>query len=150
MSVGLPTRSAYLGAVKPFTARTLDNKPLIVDDQQARPIILNFWATWCVPCVMEMPRLEAIYAAHRAEGLLVVGVNAGGDNPIDATSFVIEHDLSFPMVLDSDGTIAGLYGVQGTLPTTVFIDAAGRIRAVVYGQLSERRLNEELAKISGK
>lgn len=146
--IGLPAEDdEAVGPVRSFAAQTLSGETLTIDQQTARPVILNFWATWCGPCVVEMPRLEAAYQTHRTRGLLVIGINAGQEDPRDAAAFALSHDLSFPIVMDNNRRLEQLYEVRGALPTTVFIDADGNIQTIVYGVLSEDALSEGLRRI---
>lgn len=140
--VGLPQNSRILGEVVPFSADTLDGQSVIVDDSLDKPLVLNFWATWCKPCTVEMPRLEDAYQDADDEWVLV-GVNAGED-PNQVRAWIQEHPVSFPIIIDSTGTIAVSYGAQSQLPTTVFIDRQGYIRKIVYGLLSENALEDGL------
>lgn len=147
---GFPKPNEDYGAVRPFTATTLEGTELRINGATNRPIILNFWATWCVPCTIEMPRLEQAYQDYQDEGLIVVGVNADHEDPRDALVYVINHELTFPVVMDADGFISETYEVRGVLPTTVFIDAEGQIQQITYGAVSDNVLKNGLAKIGLK
>ncbi|MCQ3932949.1 MAG: thiol disulfide exchange role in cytochrome c biogenesis [Chloroflexi bacterium] len=140
--VGLPQNNRILGEIVPFSADTLDGQSVIVDTSLDKPIVLNFWATWCKPCVVEMPRLEDAYQDVDEEWLLI-GVNAGED-PTKVQEWIQEHPVSFPIIIDSTGEIAVSYGAQSQLPTTVFIDRQGYIRKIVYGLISENALEDGL------
>lgn len=122
-----------------FTARSLDGKPVSLASFRGRVVLLNIWATWCAPCVWEMPALERLYRELRSEGFVVVAVSVDADAPAGLESpaakvraFVEERDLSFPVLLDPAGTVQRLYQVVG-LPTTVLIDREGRIRSKFLG-----------------
>ncbi len=105
-----------------------------LSDFRGQPVVLNFWATWCVPCRTEMPDLQE---AHNEEGVVVLAVNWQESDTV-VQGFLDEFDLTFPTVLDSQGTVRQHYGVVG-LPATFFIDAEGVLRArnfgPVYGNL---------------
>ncbi len=135
---GLPQNNRILGEIVPFSAETLDGQSVTVAGSLDKPLVLNFWATWCKPCIVEMPRLENAYQAADDEWLLV-GVNAG-EGPNQVRDWIQEHPISFPIIIDSTGAIAVSYGAQSQLPTTVFIDRQGYIRKIVYGLLSENAL----------
>ncbi len=107
-----------------------------------RPVILNFWASWCVPCKEEMPALQLAYEEHRGEGLVVLGLNQTFiDNTDAARAFVGELALTFPNVRDDTGnTSEGLYQVMG-LPTSVFITAEGEIAHKQIGQMSDQQID---------
>ena len=107
-----------------------------------RPVILNFWASWCVPCKEEMPGLQDAYEEHRNEGLVVLGLNQTFADDLDAArAFVDELGLTFPNVRDDTGnTSEGLYQVMG-LPTSVFITAEGEIAHKQIGQMSDQQID---------
>jgi thiol-disulfide isomerase/thioredoxin len=108
---------------------------------RGKPVLLNFWATWCTPCVQEMPMLEA---AHRRTGSKVVflGVDRQDFRP-DAQAFVRRANVTYPSAYDRDGTLDEAYRLRG-MPTSVFIDAAGRVVDQVTGPLTASQLDDGL------
>lgn len=144
---GFPEPKENYGGVRPFTTTTIEGHEFTLNGATNQPVIINFWATWCVPCALEMPRLEQTYQDYQDDGLIVVGVNSGNEDPRDAFVYAINHDLTFPLVMDEDGFINESYEVRGVLPTTVFIDANGKIRQITYGILTEDTLQKGLTKI---
>ena len=104
-----------------------------LSDWQGKPIVLNFWATWCGPCRAEMPALQAAYDQYGGD-LLVVGVEQGEENTVVGT-FLDEFGITFPILLDTQMTVGRDYRILG-LPTTFFIDSQGVIRRVHAGQLN--------------
>jgi peroxiredoxin len=111
-----------------------------LSDFRGQPVVLNFWATWCVPCRTEMPDLQA---AHDEEGVVVLAVNWQESDSV-VQDFVDEFALDFPVALDREGRVREHYGVVG-LPATFFIDAQGILRArnfgPVYGNLLSDGIN---------
>lgn len=103
-----------------------------------RPVVLNFWASWCVPCREEMPALDAV--ARRRPEVLFVGV-AVRDTEDEARSFAAEIGVVYPLGIDGDGEILERYPILG-LPTTWFITADGLIAATWAGQLDDQKLEE--------
>ena len=95
-------------------------------------VILNFWATWCAPCRVEMPSFENLYRRYRSQGLtvLAVSIDKGLESAIHA--FIEKHGLSFPVLLDTDGKAEKLYP-SFTIPFTYVIDRSGRIVTRVDG-----------------
>lgn len=113
------------------------------------PVVMNFWATWCVPCREEFPAFEAKYRQYGASNqLIVLGVNAQSDaGPAAAQQFANDMGATFPIWLDSNGGAEEAYRVQA-LPTTVFIDRNGIIQdLIVGGPMTEAYLEKELARI---
>jgi thiol-disulfide isomerase/thioredoxin len=114
---------------------------------RGRPVILNFWASWCAPCRIEMPQLVAAWKAHRDGGLEVVAVNlTDQERRKDVERFAEEMELPFPVVLDKRGRVREDYDLV-SLPTTVFVDSAGIVRAVHSGPLAGDDLDAGLRTI---
>lgn len=103
-------------------------------DLRGKVILLNFWATWCVPCRTEMPALETLYQRHKEAGLVVLAINMDRLSSAGLEAFVKEVAVTFPIVLDPAWSTARLYQVRG-LPTTYLIDRAGNI---VVREVGER------------
>lgn len=132
------------GALAPgFQSETPAGEPISLEALRGRPVVLNFWATWCGPCRVEMPALQRASERYAGDGLTILAVNAM--EPADrVTGFMEELGLTFPAVLDPDGEILDLYGVR-VFPTTIVVDAEGRIRAEHYGPLTDELIDEYLA-----
>ena len=111
-----------------------------------RPVVVNFWASWCVPCRKEMPALQAV-ADRLAGRVAFVGVNHQ-DGRVPAAEFQAEVGVRYPSGSDPAGEVAGRYGVLG-LPTTVLIDASGNIVGRRLGEVSEEQLVELIARAFG-
>jgi cytochrome c biogenesis protein CcmG/thiol:disulfide interchange protein DsbE len=116
-----------------FTLNVLTGEALSLADLRGQVVIINLWASWCVPCRAEMPTLQEVYVANHSAGLTVLGVNSTyQDNPADAANFVHELGLTFPIALDVDGVVSHRYLLRA-LPTTFFVDRTGIIRQVIVG-----------------
>lgn len=120
-----------------------DGRHLLLSDLRGRPVVLNFWATWCGPCRLEMP--ELMQAAAVDPGLVMLAMNVQEAQETVAP-FADEFAMTTPVVLDPAGAIKTLYAVRG-LPTTVFIDPAGQIQVIHPGLLTPTALEEHLATI---
>ncbi|MDR7407881.1 MAG: TlpA disulfide reductase family protein [Armatimonadota bacterium] len=121
----LPTGSPLGRPAPGFLRETLDRRELALSELLGKPVVLNFWASWCVPCRAEAPTLAQ--AARRFRGRVhFVGVNVA-DEIQEARRFAEQYGLPFPSVLDDDGSLLRAYRVVG-LPTTVFVTASGVIR----------------------
>ena len=95
-------------------------------------MVLNLWASWCIPCREETPAIEKIYQTYNGS-LAVIGINVTSqDSETDVRAFVQELGLTFPIVLDRDGSVIARYQLLG-LPSTFFIDRSGIIRSVIFG-----------------
>jgi peroxiredoxin len=135
------------GAPAPdFAYPTLAGDTLALSDLRGSVVLLNIWATWCPPCVREMPAMERLYAELRDEGLRVVAVSVDARGAgRDVRSFVHELGLTFDILLDPSGNIEHAYAVSG-LPTTYLIDREGRIRRKVIG-ITEWDAPEHIASV---
>jgi cytochrome c biogenesis protein CcmG/thiol:disulfide interchange protein DsbE len=111
---------------------------------RGRPVIVNFWATWCEPCKQEMPALQA--AAGGQPDLVVLGID-NVEAPTKVRPYVEQLGVRFPILLDEDGTTVERYQVSG-LPTSFFVDRSGTLRSVYRGALTAEMLRDGLASIS--
>jgi len=126
----------------PFRLALLDGGEVSLASARGKPLILNFWASWCYPaCYQEAPALEAVWRNHR-ERLLLVGVVIQDKEP-NAREFIRRFDYSFPNGLDPGSKISIDFGVYG-VPETFFIDRQGRIRAKHVGALAPELLEREI------
>jgi cytochrome c biogenesis protein CcmG, thiol:disulfide interchange protein DsbE len=133
-SVGL-----NVGDVAPdFEFSTFQGERLRLSDLRGRPVLLNFWASWCIPCRKEMPLMEHALREHEAHGLAVVAVNYGERiGPAQAFLERLEIDLQgFTFAYDPRQDVGQRYAILG-LPVTYFVDAEGVITKVVPGELTE-------------
>jgi thiol-disulfide isomerase/thioredoxin len=130
-------------AAPSFSLPNLDEGKAAISLQayKGTPVLVNFWATWCTPCVQEMPMLEA---AHMRFGSKVqfVGIDRQDYRP-DALAFVQRTHVTYPSAYDPDGSLDGSYRLRG-MPTSVFIDAQGRVVQRVTGPLTRTQLDDGL------
>ena len=97
-------------------------------------VLIDFWATWCAPCLAEMPHLEAMQEKYKKNGLLVVAVSMDGPDSIsDVPAFAKRNQMNFPVLLDEDSSIASTYNPRKSAPLSVIIDKGGHIAAVREG-----------------
>ncbi len=108
-------------------------KALGFADYRGRGLVVNFWATWCVPCVKEMPDLDRLNARLKAEGIEVLALSSDREGAVVVEAFYRKHDLkTLPVLLDKGGAVARALKVTG-LPTTLLVDREGREVARVIG-----------------
>lgn len=108
---------------------------------KGKPVLVNFWATWCTPCVKEMPLLEAAYRKSGSK-VAFLGVDREDFRP-DAQTFLKRTGVTYPSAYDRDGSLDEAYRLRG-MPTSVFIDASGRIVDQVTGPVTESQLDDGL------
>ena len=127
-----------------FTLQTLSGTTVRLSQWRGRPVIINFWATWCVACRAESTLLERTYQQKATQGLVVLGVNVTQEDTLASVqNYVTTSALTFPIALDSHGAVTDAYHVPG-LPVTFFVDAQGIIRNVIVGQMHNVDLFEGL------
>lgn len=119
-----------------------DGKLIRLEDLRGRPVILNFWASWCVSCREEAQYFEAFWQRHREEGVMVVGI-AIQDTVDAANQFAKTYGKTYPLGLDNSGKASIDYGVYG-VPETFFIDRSGIIRHKETGPMSVELLESKL------
>lgn len=135
------------GNAAPAIAGTgLDGAPLSLAGFKGHPVVVNFWASWCVPCREEFPVFKDQLTAHASDGLVVLGV-LYKDQPDLAKSFVTDFGATWPTVDDPNGTIADAYRIAAP-PQTFFIDANGVIRSVQIGAMDATTFATQYAKIA--
>jgi cytochrome c biogenesis protein CcmG, thiol:disulfide interchange protein DsbE len=130
-----------------FSAATLQGSRLSLSSLRGRPVLINFFASWCTVCEVELPGIEQAYQEHQASGFTVVGVNTLENG--DGLAFYRRLRLTFPAVYDpgNPGRIGSAYGVTQGLPASVFVDRAGTVQLVQYGPVTKSLIDQELAKL---
>lgn len=113
-----------------------------LDDYRGKVVIINFWATWCVPCKEEMPILNN-FSLENSENIVVLGINVG-DSMEEVKNFINEVKVTYPILIDLKGVVGITYHVIG-YPTTYFVDAAGIIRGKYIGSITPRLIQQYLA-----
>ena len=115
-----------------FKLRNIKGNYESLESYRGEVVVLNFWATWCAPCRIEMPSFEKLYRRYRSEGVTVLAITLDKNSENKIKSFVDEYGLSFPILLDEKGEVERLYPSM-TIPFTYIIDRQGRIVARVDG-----------------
>jgi cytochrome c biogenesis protein CcmG/thiol:disulfide interchange protein DsbE len=137
------------GGTPRFDVRTLDGARLATESLRGHVVLVNVWATWCLPCRAEMPLLEGMYQRHRDRGFVLAGFSVDRGPPEDVAGFVRERHITYPIAIVGEQQLTALGGVQG-YPTSFLLDRQGRVRFRVVGpiapvslELAVRRLLNE-------
>lgn len=121
-----------VGEVAPdFNATTIDGKPIKLSDYKGKVVLLDFWATWCGPCLMELPNVKKVYEAHKDKGFEIIGISADED-VADLKKLVEQENIQWPQIFDGGdkgGAIQEQYGVM-KYPTTILLDKEGKINTI--------------------
>ncbi len=142
---GVPTKAPDLTITtikgKQFTLRELCG--------QNQLVVVNFWASWCRPCIEEMPHFDKIHRAYQNNGVAFLGI-ATKDSPSAVRKFVAQKEISYKIALDDQDRITTAFGGVKVLPTTIFIDNQNNIVRIHKGYLAQERLEENLRNLLSK
>lgn len=127
-----------------FTLPGTVGQEVSLHDLAGQPVVLNFWATWCAPCRVEMPAFQQASVQYNGRAA-IIGINQG-EAAKNVTDFGAEYRITYPLLLDTDQQISRLYEVRG-LPTTLFIDANGVVREVVIGAITPAVLQDRIERL---
>lgn len=133
------------GKAPSFELLGLDGLTHTLDEYKGKSVVLNFWGSWCGPCVKEMPALQAQWEKWKDQGVVVIGVNVGEDQ-MTVENFVKLVDIDFPVIMDSGRSAVRSYGVS-PLPTTFFINTKGKVDSIHIGQLDLDSLDGQIGKL---
>jgi peroxiredoxin len=114
-----------------FTLRQIDGPNLRLGEQRGRVVMVNFWATWCGPCRIELPHLDKLHTKYRNSGFMLLGVNID-DDPNAAKALAAKLGLKFPVLFDSEKKVVAAYDLNA-MPATVLIDRDGKVRHLHRG-----------------
>ena len=115
-----------------FVLDSLSGTRLGLAEYRGRVVLLNFWATWCPPCLEEMPSMEALYQRLRQRGMVVLAVSSDEGPPDSVRRFTERLGVTFPVLLDRDGAVSASYGARN-LPASFVLDRGGRVIAAALG-----------------
>jgi peroxiredoxin len=128
-----------------FCLETVPGGQACLADYRGQVVLLNFWATWCVPCRAEMPELQEAYRHYQQRGFQVLAINLQ-EGPGEVEPFMQELGLTFPALLDRDGALSRQYLVRA-LPASLLIDRQGKIALSRLGPLTSAMLGDELRRL---
>ena len=140
-------QAPQVGKLAPdFQFQDVDGQYIFLSDLQGNPVLINFWTTWCDPCIYEMPYLQQVYEEWSGQGLVVLAINKG-ESLSTVKDFIQSGNFSFPVLLDINQYVALEYNIR-SIPTTFFIDKDGMIQAIKVGRfLSKAEIEVMLSEI---
>jgi len=141
---GMPIKEGV--AAPDFTGELMDGTSITLSELQGKPVIINFWATWCGPCVKEMPAFERLKDDF-GDKIGIIAVNCG-DDAGTVKDFVEENGYTFPVVLDEEYSISMLYPTN-SIPYTVVLDAEGKVAHISTGALDADTMYERYKEALG-
>lgn len=149
---GEASRSDHTGATaSDFAARDIDGRTVRLSSYLGKSaVLLSFWQTWCEPCVAEFPHLRRMYESNKDKGFVIFGVAMDGPETVaNVPAFAKRNQLNFPVLLDEDSHVAGLYNPKKSAPLTILIDKGGKITSIRegYNPGDEDYLAKEVAKV---
>lgn len=135
-----------LTKAKDFKTELLNGETFRLSEHRGEVVILNIWATWCPPCIEEMPDLVDIYETYKDEGLIILGVSIDNQGRSVVVPFVEKYNITYPITID-DGTIMKKYGPTMGIPTTYIIGEEGYLRYFATGALTKQELKPRIEKL---
>jgi thiol-disulfide isomerase/thioredoxin len=120
------------GPAPGFSLQSRDGQQVSLASLKGKVVMVNFWATWCVPCRQEMPHLEALYEKYNSLGFELLAVNVEKNNAEGARKWLEETPVTFPVLFDPNNEVTKLYKVQ-TMPSTVLVARDGTMRFIHHG-----------------
>jgi peroxiredoxin len=142
--------SSQSGPAPDFALSSLEGKTVHLSDHLGKVVVLDFWATWCTPCLAEIPHLEALYEAHEKEGLVILGLSIDGPETLsNVAPMVRRYALTFPILLDDETRVLAQYNPARDAPFAVIIDRAGKVveRRTGYQPGDEKNLEARLVEL---
>ncbi len=128
-----------------FSLASLDGKTLKLSDYRGKAVLLNFWATWCEPCKIEMPWFVQLQQQYGPQGLQVLGVAMDDTDPKEITAFTHKMGVNYPVVVGKEA-VGDQYGGIPYLPSTFYIDRDGKVIDRVYGLVSRSEIEDDIKK----
>jgi peroxiredoxin len=126
--------AASTKAAPAFTLRDVNGQPHTLAQYKGKVVLVNFWATWCQPCMVEMPHLQKMHTELGPQGLVVLGISADSARDVGKVKpVVVTKGVTYPVLLDPQTTVVSLFNPAKTMPFNVVVDRAGNIAATHSG-----------------
>ena len=129
-----------------FTLKTPDGKTVSLSDYKGKAVLINFWATWCGPCKLEMPWLIDLQKKYAAQGFTVLGISEDDGSPKKVADFATKAGVNYPVLMYSDKMNKAYGGIDYT-PTSYYIGRDGKVVSEVAGIISESEMEADIQKI---
>jgi cytochrome c biogenesis protein CcmG, thiol:disulfide interchange protein DsbE len=148
----VPQAAAALGIGRPgepapaFQLATLDGQGISLDELRGKVVLINFWASWCPPCRVEMPGFERVFRERAGDGFVIVGIATDTHAERAIREFIADHDITYPIALASAQVIRD-YGGASRLPESFLVDREGRVRHRVIGYFAEPALRSAVDRL---
>ncbi len=136
------------GVAPDFTLQSLDGKTVHLSDYRGKAVVLNFWATWCAPCKIEMPWFVELQKQYGQDGLQFVGVAMDDANPKDISQFAQDMGVNYPILIGKE-TVGDAYGGVPFMPETFFIARDGKLVDKMLGLKGRGEIEDNIKKILG-
>lgn len=137
-SAGTDDAPFALEPAPPFTLATLDGREVSLADYAGRIVVIDFWATWCVPCIYQIPVLNEFHRTQGEDGAVVLGVSVDADGREVVAEFAEEHEIAYPVLL-GDEALARRYGAPG-FPALALVTASGGLESIHVGLVEPEEL----------
>jgi peroxiredoxin len=132
--------------VPSFSLETLAGEITSSSIFQGKPHIINFWGTFCPPCVEETPALQRLHQKYKQQGLIIVGINLGEKPVVRVEQFIQRFQLTYPILLDPELRVRDQFGVT-SYPTTFFVESSGIIKEIKIGGMTEGYIESQILKL---
>lgn len=130
-----------------FEVTLLNGETFRLSDQKGKVVLMNIWATWCPPCREETPELVDLYEKYKDEGYVTLGVSIDEQGESVVRPFMKKYEVTYPMYIDTDGTVVDKYSPEMGIPTTYIIGREGNLRYFAVGAVTKKELEPRIKKL---